>query len=715
MSAGDRARRLAGRVARRLRPDGDHPAEQQPAQQPDGPAPWERVRDSGLFDRAYYEIQTGTAFPDEGAAVRHYLRRGGPVGLAPHPLFEPEWFRPEGWRERPDALLGYLDGQAGDPSPWIDEAAYVAAHPEAAAHPGRAMGHFLEHASDTTPVPAPYLHQQLPLAEVRSRMAAIAEEGQRFRAARTARPRGPWDESADGAFLAQWAEGDPVPPGADGAPAVTVVMPVRNRPEQVREAIASVQAQQHRDWELLVVDDGSTDDTADVVEAYDDPRVQVLRREHGGVSAARNAGIEAARGRWLAFLDSDNTWEPLFLQVMLRYLEAEGRRAGYCVVDQGETEDEASRYLCLDAGLDHLLVRNHIDLNSLVVATEVARAAGGFDTTMRRWVDHDFAIGLARQVEIGLVPFVGVRYDHSEDAADRITTSEADYWQWFALSNSHLDWDAQRRGLPERRAGLVSVCIATFEDWAMTTAAVESVLAAADLVPEGAPGADVEVVVLDNGSRRGVAGVLGSRFAGEDRVRVRTVPCNLNLAIGADVAFHESRGEHVVFLDNDTQVHPGWLPPLLAALEDPDVLGAQPLLVHPDGTVQSAGLVFTGAQEPPETLLAGRPGADARRLGSYPLHAVSASALAVRASDVVDLKGFDVRFVNGLEDSDLCLRAVDGGERRFRVVTEASVTHLGRGTEGRRDRVEGNLRLWHERWAGRVPFSELGLLDDLGS
>ena len=180
----------------------------------------------------------------------------------------------------------------------------------------------------------------------------------------------------------------------------------------------------------------------------------------------------------MAFLDSDNTWVPHFLQVMLGYLIGNDLRAGYSVVDAGP--DVPNRYLAYAGGLDHLLVKNHVDLNAFVVERDLVREAGGFDPQLRRWVDHDLVIKTARRTGIRLVPFVGVAYDHDEDSHDRITRTESEHWQYRVLANHLLDWDALRDGLPARVPGRVSMCMPTYQDWELTLRATRRVLQAAD-------------------------------------------------------------------------------------------------------------------------------------------------------------------------------------------------------------------------------------------
>src|SRR4051812_13363444 len=102
---------------------------------------------------------------------------------------------------------------------------------------------------------------------------------------------------------------------------VTVIIPTYNYAAYIAEAIASVQAQTYPVHEIIVVDDGSTDDTQVVLNGIDDRRLINIRTKNSGVSAARNTGLEAATGDYLSFLDADDRWTPRKTEYQVRLLD----------------------------------------------------------------------------------------------------------------------------------------------------------------------------------------------------------------------------------------------------------------------------------------------------------------------------------------------------------------------------------------------------------
>ena len=196
-------------------------------------------------------------------------------------------------------------------------------------------------------------------------------------------------------------------------PDVTVVIPVYNRKRFLGEAIESVLAQDFDgDVEIVAVDDGSTDGSAAVAESY--VGVRVVRQENRGPSAARNTGITAAAGRWLAFLDADDLMAPSKLRIQVGHLEAHPGVG--CLLGRQETRHEG------DGPTPAWLRRDPvygdpggISPVTAVLATETARRVGGFDERLRQWEGRDLLMRLrAEGVRIAVVDEV-VQYRRVHD------------------------------------------------------------------------------------------------------------------------------------------------------------------------------------------------------------------------------------------------------------------------------------------------------------
>jgi len=128
-------------------------------------------------------------------------------------------------------------------------------------------------------------------------------------------------------------------------PAISVVMPLYNKEREVARAIRSVLAQTFADFELIVVNDGSTDRGAEAVTTFKDPRIRLVHQENLGVSAARNCGVAEARAELVAFLDADDEWLPEFLSTTMRLYTTHGKcgvyATSYYIVCSGQPERRA--------------------------------------------------------------------------------------------------------------------------------------------------------------------------------------------------------------------------------------------------------------------------------------------------------------------------------------------------------------------------------------
>ena len=192
-------------------------------------------------------------------------------------------------------------------------------------------------------------------------------------------------------------------------PALSVIIPAYNRAAIVPRAIRSVLAQTLEDWELIVVDNGSDDGTDLAVKAFTDPRIRLVRHtESRGPSAARNAGIRAAKGKYVAFLDSDDEWLPEKLAGDVRAFRAEPD-AGM-VYSGKRLVDEDGRVLLVR--MPTLRGRVYQELmrwdfigscSRVTVRKDVLEAAGGFDERLRVRDDWDLWLRVARVAPVAAV------------------------------------------------------------------------------------------------------------------------------------------------------------------------------------------------------------------------------------------------------------------------------------------------------------------------
>jgi glycosyltransferase involved in cell wall biosynthesis len=203
-------------------------------------------------------------------------------------------------------------------------------------------------------------------------------------------------------------------------PRVSVIVPTFNRAALLVEAIDSVLAQQGVAFELIVVDDGSTDGTPDVLADYGS-RITVIRQENRGVSAARNRGVAAGRGELIAFLDSDDLWRPGKLRTQVAYMDAHPE-LGICQTEEiwirdGRRVNPRLRHrktagIFFERSLELCLVSP----SAVMLRRELFKAVGGFDEDLPACEDYDLWLRIGHRHPVGLIdaPLVVKRGGHPD-------------------------------------------------------------------------------------------------------------------------------------------------------------------------------------------------------------------------------------------------------------------------------------------------------------
>lgn len=228
-------------------------------------------------------------------------------------------------------------------------------------------------------------------------------------------------------------------------PIFSVIIPAHNAEATLRSTVASAQAQSIEDIQIIIVDDGSTDQTLKVMLelAGEDRRIRAISQMNSGVSAARNLGAKKARGRFLAFLDADDQWHPTKLAHHLaihnadELIEASFAQVEFCPEKQGEISSGRSLSNTPFGYLDlcDVLIENAVCTTSnLVIDAATFEEFGGFDEELRYAEDQEI---LVRLIDHGIlikgvsVPLV--RYRMSEDGLSCDFDAMLENWRSFAL------------------------------------------------------------------------------------------------------------------------------------------------------------------------------------------------------------------------------------------------------------------------------------------
>lgn len=211
----------------------------------------------------------------------------------------------------------------------------------------------------------------------------------------------------------------PESPCADN-PVISVIMPNFNGAQLISRSIDSVLLQTFRDLELIVVDDGSSDASVAVVNGVPDKRVRLLQQDHGGVCAARNRGIDGARGKYIAFLDSDDTWAPTCLERLYAAISSAPDAAiAYCGwqnIGLGGARDKAfvpPDYETPDK-LELWIRNSRWPIHAALTRKTAILAVGGFDPRFPTSEDFLLWLQIVAENKIVRVPEVLAFYYHHE-------------------------------------------------------------------------------------------------------------------------------------------------------------------------------------------------------------------------------------------------------------------------------------------------------------
>jgi glycosyltransferase involved in cell wall biosynthesis len=206
-------------------------------------------------------------------------------------------------------------------------------------------------------------------------------------------------------------------------PKVSVIIPTYNRSRLAKEAINCALNQTFKDLEVVVVDDGSTDDTHTVVQSITDDRVKYFHKENGGVSSARNLGLKKAQGQFICFLDSDDLWPKNFLQTMLTSLQANPEYgAAYCMrtlfFENGSTKPSYQKEFFFSGQITERLFQKTFIQTSAICFRKKNLEGIFFDESLTNGEDVDAWLRVSTRTKFLFVPDIQIIYRQQTTPAD---------------------------------------------------------------------------------------------------------------------------------------------------------------------------------------------------------------------------------------------------------------------------------------------------------
>lgn len=211
----------------------------------------------------------------------------------------------------------------------------------------------------------------------------------------------------------------------------SIIVPLFNKELYLRRALESINVQTFGDYEVIIVDDGSTDGSAEVARKYLKSNWQLHQQPNAGVSAARNKGVELSHGQYLCFLDADDAWHPQFLECMKVVIDAKPGAglygANYKAII-GDTlpnskHSDARNTACKSINLFRTwLVRNPLHTDGMIVSREVFDETGGFDISQRYYEDATLMFKIAAKYPVVVTSNVLTYYftDVADNANSRM-------------------------------------------------------------------------------------------------------------------------------------------------------------------------------------------------------------------------------------------------------------------------------------------------------
>jgi FkbM family methyltransferase len=506
---------------------------------------------------------------------------------------------------------------------------------------------------------------------------------------------------------------------------VSVIVPTYNRPDWLGETLRSILAQTYRDFEIIVVNDAGPDVSHILEPLNADGRIRLINHpKNKGLAGARNTGIRAARGQYIAYLDDDDIFHPQHLATLMGQLAATGAPVVYSDSHRAVQRKEGDRYEVVERTVlyshdwnnDKILVHNFVPVLCFLHEKRCVEQAGWFDESLTTHEDWDLWMRMSRLFNFSHIKEVTCEFRWRDDGssmssarrADFLRTANVIYNKNPKLVEGRLDIQLRRQqhllevsraigavpGKPTPDCLLVSIVIPVFNRLDMTRPCLEA-------IQRETAACTFELIVVDNASSDGTREFLAAEQAA-GRLRTIRNEENRGFSKACNQGIRAARGGFILLLNNDTVPLAGWLDAMLDEIVTHAKIGAVgSCLLYPGGElIQHAGVQIgagNGLVHPYHPWRLQRLDRVPAAQQSRDCQVVTGACLLIRRTVLDEVGLLDEAYINGFEDVDLCFR-IRQARRRIRYCAKSRVIHHESMTPGRSAHEQANYNRLNERW-----------------
>lgn len=491
------------------------------------------------------------------------------------------------------------------------------------------------------------------------------------------------------------------------APLVSVIVPTFNRPQTLEETIKSILSQTYSNVEIIVINDAGSN-IEDLISSLNSRgTITYIRHDRNrGLAAARNTGIKASRGKYIAYLDDDDVYYPDHVSTLVDSLKSNNAKVAYTDAYRAHQVEANGKYVTtlkdvpysFDFDPDRILQTNFIPVLCFMHERLILNETGLFDENLKRLEDWDMWIRMSRKYHFIHIKKTTCEFSWRTDGSTMTSASAAE----FVNARRQI---AEKYGIPQQNEklivkprqkaikDLVSIVILTINQLQYTKECIESIR---NHTPECH-----EIIFVDNGSTDGTVAWLRQLLNENANYKLIVNKTNLGFAKGCNQGIQASSGEYLLLLNNDVVVTDGWLAGLLECCKyAPDAGIVGPMTNNISG-IQRVGDASYDRQNLDEYATAFRNNYRHRRIPQRRI--VGFCMLFKRA--LAEIAGLlDDSFGTGnFEDDDYCLRVELEGYRNY-IAGDVFIHHYGsRSFIGNNmdhsAAMGGNRKLFNQKWA----------------